>query len=114
MHNFEKLIVWQKSLVLLKEVYRLSEKLPEKEEKILINQIKRSALSVSLNIAEGTGAESKTEFKRFLFIARKSLLEVIATVKIIDFLYQIQNKNLTNYTDEVGKLLNGLINKLKD
>ncbi|MBI4973400.1 four helix bundle protein [Candidatus Roizmanbacteria bacterium] len=113
MYKFEKLIVWQKALSLLKSVYLLCNKLPTDEKNNIVNQIKRATLSISLNIAEGSGSENDKEYKRFLFIAKKSLFEVIATLKVINYLYKINVDEQIQMTDEVGKLLNGFINKLK-
>lgn len=113
MHKFEKLIVWQKSLLLIKSIYDLCLKLPVSERDNITDQIKRATVSISLNIAEGSGSENDKEFKRFLYIAKKSLFEVIATLKIINFLYKINIDAQIELTDEVGKLLNGFINKLK-
>ena len=79
----------------------------------IVDQIKRATVSISLNIAEGSGGENDKEFKRFLYIAKKSLFEVIATLKIINFLYKINIAEQIKLTDEVGKLLNGFINSLK-
>lgn len=113
MYKFEKLIVWQKSLLLLKSIYLVCNTLPTDEKNNIINQIKRATLSISLNIAEGSGSENDKEFKRFLYIAKKSLFEVIATLKVINYLYKINIDEQIKMTDEVGKLLNGFINKLK-
>lgn len=113
MYKFEKLIVWQKSLLLLKSIYLVCNRLPTDEKNNIINQIKGATLSISLNIAEGSGSENDKEFKRFLYIAKKSLFEVIATLKVINYIYKINIDEQINMTDEVGKLLNGFINKLK-
>ncbi len=113
MHKFEKLIVWQKSLVLIESIYRICNVLPGNERNNIVDQIKRATLSISLNIAEGSGSENDKEFNRFLSIAKKSLFEVIAILKIINYLYKINIDEQIKLTDEVGKLLNGFINKLK-
>ncbi len=113
MHKFEKLIVWQKTLVLIKSIYLICDLLPSNERNNIVDQIKRAALSIGLNIAEGSGSENDKEFKRFLYIAKKSLFEVIAILKIINFLYKINIDEQISLTDEVGKLMNGFINKLK-
>lgn len=113
MYKFEKLIVWQKSLLLLKSIYLICNKLPTDEKNNIVNQIRRATLSISLNIAEGSGSENDKEYKRFLFIAKKSLFEVIAILKVINYLYNINIDEQIQATDEIGKLLNGFINKLK-
>jgi four helix bundle protein len=109
MYSFEKLKVWQKSLELIKDIYRTCEELPKQERTNLIDQIKRAATSINLNIAEGGGAENKKENKRFLYMARKSLYEVVAILLIIERLYKIDITNQRKQVDEVGKMLNGLI-----
>lgn len=76
MHNFEKLIFWQKSIELAKEVYLLCMDLPNDERFGLISQIKRSAISVPSNIAEGAGRNNDREFYHFLGIANASSFEL--------------------------------------
>jgi four helix bundle protein len=113
MYKFEKLTIWKESLELIKSVYKLCEELPKHEEKIICSQLKRAVLSVNLNIAEGSGAENDLEFKRFLHIAKKSLFEVVAILKVIEYLYK---KNINDYlkqTDKLGKQITQLIKYLK-
>lgn len=74
--SYKKLIVWQKAIVLLKLVYKLLEKLPKTEEFGLKQQLRRAAVSVSSNIAEGSGRKSAAERKRFYKISRSSVLEI--------------------------------------
>jgi len=113
MYKFERLIVWQKSLILIESIYAVCKIVPNVERNNIIDQIKRAGLSISLNIAEGSGSQNDIEFKRFLYISRKSLFEVIAILKVINFLYKININRQLAITDEVGKLLNGLLKKLK-
>lgn len=112
MQKFEKLKVWQKSLELVKVIYSLCNKLPKSEERNLIDQIKRAIVSVCLNIAEGCGSQNDKEFKRYLFIAKKSLFEVLAILKIIKYLYKIETNLVEDKITDVLKLLNGLIKYL--
>lgn len=114
MYKFEKLTVWKESLVLSKDAYRISRNLPAYEQYSLSDQLRRAAVSVLLNIAEGSGSESDREFIRYLYIARKSLFEVVALLKFAETVYpNLKLKNIYLQTDTVGKLLNGLIRKLK-
>lgn len=113
MNKFERLKVWQESLILIRKIYTLSARLPKSEERNLIDQIKRSTVSVSLNIAEGSGAENDKEFKRYLNVAKKSITEVQATLKIIHFLYNIKTEEVETKALEILKMLNGLIKYLK-
>ena len=110
MYRFENLIVWNKSLELVKKIYIFSEKLNDFGLK---DQIRRAATSIPINIAEGSGAENDKEFKRYLYISRKSLFETLACLKIIKLLYKKEDKIIEEQINEVGKLLNGLIRKVK-
>ncbi len=73
--NFRDLVVWQKSMALAKEVYRISNQFPRDERFGLTGQVRRAALSVPSNIAEGHARQGR-EFSHFLSIARGSLAEV--------------------------------------
>lgn len=112
MYKFEKLVVWHKSIALLDAIYDICHYLPISEERNIMDQLKRSALSISLNIAEGSGSENDKEFRRFLNIAKKSLFEVVAILKITNHLYQIKIDTALDLTDEVSKLIHGLTRKL--
>jgi four helix bundle protein len=74
--HYKQLIVWQKSIDLVVLVYRLTHRFPKEETYTLTSQVRRAAISISSNIAEGQGRASTGEFKHFLGIARGSLLEV--------------------------------------
>ena len=76
MHKVEDLIIWQKSIELAKSTYSLMSMLPNDETFDLKSQIKRSAISIPSNIAEGAGRNSKNEFKHFLSIANGSSFEL--------------------------------------
>lgn len=113
MYKFEKLKVWQESLVLIKMVYKFCQQLPTNEKNNAIDQLRRAVLSISLNISEGTGAASDKEQLRFLFISRKSLYEVVCIIKILEQLYIIDANELYDQINLVGKLLSGFIKNLK-
>ena len=74
--SYKKLIVWQKAITLLKLTYDIVAKLPKHEEYNLRSQLRRAALSVSSNIAEGSARKSIAERKRFYEMARSSAIEV--------------------------------------
>ena len=80
MHNFERLIFWQKSIELAKEVYIICADLPKNEKFGLISQIKRSVVSIPSNIAEGAGRNNDREFYHFLGIANASSFELQNTI----------------------------------
>lgn len=77
MHNFEKLKVWQKAMDLTVDVYQVSTLLPNDEKFNLVHQIKKCAVSIPTNIAEGSGRNSNNEFIHFLSIANGSTFELI-------------------------------------
>lgn len=112
-HKFEKLAVWEKAVDFIESTYILCKKLPHSEDKILIDQLKRAAVSVALNIAEGTGSETDIEFKRFLYISKKSQIECIAILKIINKIYFIDVATEISKAEEIGKMLQGLVKYLK-
>jgi four helix bundle protein len=75
MKSYRDLIVWQKSMSLVTEVYKLTRQLPDEERFGLISQIKRSSVSIPSNIAEGYGRNYRNDYIRFLQISRGSLYE---------------------------------------
>jgi len=77
MHNFEKLKIWQKAMDIAVEVYEISLLLPNDEKFNLIHQIKKCAVSIPSNIAEGSGRNHNKEFVQFLGIANGSTFELI-------------------------------------
>lgn len=80
--NFEQLRVYQEARKLVNLIYVLSKRLPKEETYGLVTQIRRAALSIMLNIAEGQGRKTKKDHKQFLLIARGSAYEVIAILQI--------------------------------
>jgi four helix bundle protein len=76
MHKLEELTIWKKSIELSKQVYLICQKLPQDEKFGLISQLKRSAISIPSNIAEGAGRNSNKEFIQFLGIANGSSYEL--------------------------------------
>jgi len=109
--DFKDLIVWQKAMDLVEEVYRLVKKLPKEELFALSDQMRRSAISIPSNIAEGQGRNSTKEFIQFLAIAKgsKSELEtqLLLCVKI-NYLNNSEIETAINLIQEVGKMLNSL------
>jgi four helix bundle protein len=114
--HFKDLIVWQRAMDLVAEVYRATEKFPQHEIYSLTNQIRREAVSIPSNIAEGQAHYSKAEFLHFLRHAAGSLAELETQLMLSECLgygsVEIVEPLLA-HTSEVGKLLNGLIRSLK-
>lgn len=103
-YNFEKLEVWKLALGVVKEVNALIKKLPQDEKYVLGDQMRRAALSVSLNIAEGWGRNTKKDFGRFVSTAVGSTLEVAACLRVINDLRYIGENDLMR-ADELTKEL---------
>lgn len=104
-YKFEGLDVWKISLDLVNKVYMIIEHLPKAEKFNIISQITRAATSISLNIAEGSTSQSNNEQSRFLGYAIRSLIEVIACIRIIEIRGYINDpKQLANLEDCCDKL----------
>lgn len=113
MYRFEKLRVYQHSMEFVSDIYKLTKLLPEDERFGLTSQIRRSAISIVLNIAECSGGLGDREYKSFLRIALKSLYETVASLKISNMLYKTKIDKLLEYCNLIGKELNALIKSLK-
>ena len=115
--NYRELIVWQKAMDLVEAVYRATGGFPKEETYGLAIQLRRAAVSIPSNIAEGQGRRSTRDFLRFLSIANGSLREVETQITIARRLNYIQEERETavfTMTSEVARLLHGLIRSLDD
>ena len=116
MKDFKELTVWQKSMELALEVYRLAKMLPKEELFALSDQLRRAAVSIPSNIAEGYGRESKNEYLRFLRIARGSKYEMETQLLLcVDLGYFSESNTLAALalSDEIGKMLNVMIQRIQ-
>ncbi len=112
--DYKELVVWQRSIQLVTDIYQLARTLPKEELYALSDQMKRCAVSIPSNIAEGSGRNTTKEFIQFLYIALGSASE-LETQLII-------GRNIGFFQDldyyfkeisEIRRMLNGLINALK-
>lgn len=111
--NHQKMDVYQVSQEFVLECYRLTRCLPSDEKFGMISQIRRAALSVHLNIAEGASRKSASERKRYYEIARGSVIEVDAALDIahkLEYLKPLQTKNLGEAMIKCFKILSGMLN----
>lgn len=109
--DFKDLIVWQKSMELVTEVYLLVKKLPKEELFALSNQIRRAAISIPSNIAEGQGRNSTKEFNQFLAIAKGSKAELETQLLLCVKIHYLDNSEIEaaiSLIQEIGKMLNAL------
>jgi four helix bundle protein len=110
--SFTQLRTWQNSRVLAVEIYRLTKQFPPEEKFGLSSQIRRSAVSVSANIAEGFSRSGTKEKIQFYTIALGSLTETLSHAYIacdLDFLPQNELKSIEEKVIEIQKMTNGLI-----
>ena len=117
MFNFEKLDVWKKAIDLADLVYTLTRCFPSEERFGLTNQMRRAAVSVSSNIAEGSSRNSRLEFARFLEIAEGSLFEVVSQSGLsvrLGFLSESDSLSIYAAADEQSRMLSGLRRHLLD
>ncbi|MFB6214460.1 MAG: four helix bundle protein [Candidatus Bipolaricaulia bacterium] len=117
MESFTKLDVWQKAHELTLSIYQLTDDLPKEEKYRLGDQIRRSASSITANIVEGQARQTTKEYIQFLYQARGSLAETkyhLRLSKDLGYIDQTEYTSLIENYDSVGKMLNGLINSLKE
>ena len=112
MSDYRKLEVWKKSRALATAVYRVTERFPKSEMFGLTSQIRRAAVSIVLNIAEGNGRWTMRDQSSFLVDARASAHEVEAVLYIAEDLKYVTAdaaEQLRQSTNEIGRMLNGLL-----
>ena len=115
--KYRDLLVWQRAMELVKEIYRVTKSFPKEEVYGLTAQIRRAAIAVPSNIAEGKGRYSTADVNHFLVQARGSLYELETQVLIatdLKYLSEAESKKLLDSSDEVARLLNGLIRSLRE
>lgn len=115
MATYKDLLAWQKAVDLVTEAYRSTESFPKSESYGITGQLRRAAVSIPANIAEGQGRLTPGEFRQFLGYARGSLLELETLVIVagnLKFLDDDNVKSLSAQSAEVGKVINGLLNSL--
>jgi len=116
MKSYRDLIVWQKSMRLVTQIYLITKGLPKSELYGLTSQIRRSSISLPSNIAEGYGRNSTNDYIRFLQIACGSLYEVQTQLEICYNLEYISKKifnGIYEQSREIERMLNSLIRKIK-
>jgi four helix bundle protein len=113
--RYTELIVWQKAMSLVAEVYRYSRSLPSDERFGLTQQLRRAAVSIPSNIAEGHGRMTNGDYVRFLSIARGSLLETETLLQLcvnLGFMKPPANAEAMSLADEISRMLAVMIRKL--
>ena len=114
MFKFERLEVWKKAVSLYEQIMLVSRTIEQRDQFSLGEQLRRAALSVSTNIAEGTGREGEKEGNYFFNIAKGSVYEVVSLLYIMrirDYLPDKDHKRLYEDCDEIAKMLTGLLKR---
>jgi len=111
MEGHRDLVVWQKSMRFVTDVYQVTKAFPHDERYGLTSQLRRAAVSVPSNIAEGHGRDSKNEFHQFIGHSRGSLLEVETQFEIaynLGYIDKATFSRLIRQSSEIGRMLTGL------
>ena len=113
--SYADLVVWQKSMVLVKKTYLLMKNLPKEETYALSDQIRRAVVSIPSNIAEGQGRNSSKDFVHFLSISLGSVYEIQTQFIICRELGYLSNDDVSEVlamTDEITKMLHSLMKSI--
>ena len=110
---FKNLVVWQKAMKLVREVYSLTKSFPADERYALTDQIRRAVVSIPSNIAEGSGRSSNADYGHFLAIARGSLYETMTQLQVaVDLGYISEiTPDLDTLINEVGRMLTSMLKR---
>jgi len=115
MGNFRELATWQKAMHLAEEIYSATASFPPAEIYNLTSQLRRSAVSIPSNIAEGQGRSHDGDFSKFLLNARGSAYELETQIELasrLRYLDAAKSSNLIEHTEEVSRMLNGMLRSL--
>jgi four helix bundle protein len=112
--HYRDLIAWQRAMDLVENIYKVTENSPKREVYSLTDQIRRAAVSIPSNIAEGQAHHSHREFTHYLRHARGSLAEIETQIALrLKYLSESETTSVLRQADELGRILSGLINSLR-
>ena len=112
-NSYKDLIVWQKSMDLALQIYNTTKTFPKEEIYVITAQLRRAAVSIPSNIAEGHQRNSTKEYLSFLYIARGSNSELQTQLILCQRLGYINNNDLIVLSEEINRMINTIISKLK-
>ena len=113
-YRFEKLNIWIESRKFVKEIYLVLKKFPQNEQYVLGDQIRRAAISIVLNIVEGSAKKSDKDFTRYLRISIGSLNEVVAGLYLsldLGYINQEEFQKLYDFTHKLSAMIQAMIKK---
>ena len=117
MSTFRSLLIWQKSMTLVTEIYQLTNLFPKEEIYGLTSQIRRSSISIPSNIAEGYGRDGNNDYLRFLNISISSLFEMQTQLEIsfnLKYINENQFNKINGESREIERMLSVFIRKIKE
>ena len=112
----KRLEAWKRALELVTDVYKLTDAFPAQERYALVDQMRRAAVSIPCNIAEGAARQTKKEFAQFLHVARGSLSELDTQLEIagrLGYMPAERQRFLQSSCEAVDRLLNGLVRSMR-
>ena len=115
-NSYRNLIVWQKSVALVTDIYTLTKSFPQEEKFGIVSQLNRASVSIPSNITEGWGRESSKNYLQFLRISRGSLMETETLLEIsknLNYINDSEFKVISDNIEEVSKILQGLIKSIQ-
>jgi four helix bundle protein len=115
-NSYRNLIVWQKSVALVTDIYTLTKSFPQEEKFGIVSQLNRASVSIPSNIAEGWGRKSSKNYLQFLRISRGSLMETETLLEIsknLNYINDSEFKVISDNIEEVSKILQGLIKSIQ-
>jgi four helix bundle protein len=113
--TYRDLLVWQKAMQLVTQIYSITNNLPREELYGLVSQIRRSAISIPSNIAEGYGRNSRNDYLRFLQISMGSIFELQTQLEIclnLNYLPENNHSEMYEQSREIERMLSSLVRKL--
>lgn len=116
MSTFRDLLIWQKSMILVTDIYQLTNTFPKEEIYGLTSQIRRCAVSIPSNIAEGYGRDGNKDYLKFLNIATASLFEIQTQIEIafnLKYITELQFNNIYEASRELERMMCSFIRKVK-
>lgn len=111
--SYQELLVWQKGMLIVKTIYELTSQFPKEEIYGLTAQMRRSAVSIPSNIAEGRSRSTRKDFIQFLKIASGSLAELETQVFIAQEIGFLKNEHIVSILDEERRMLHSMMKKLQ-
>jgi four helix bundle protein len=114
--SFRELVVWQKAMDLIVEIYAITKSFPREELFGLSSQIKRCSISIASNIAEGSKRSTRKDYRNFLYIAYGSSAELQTQIEVayrLNYINENINEQLQTKINEIAKMLYAMINKLQ-